>query len=239
MVVFQSNSVSQRFAMRIIFCATALLTLVPVALIVADDQSPSKFEVAKTTYTEEVSKVDNAISEAIENRLALAHKSGNIRAVDACLAEKKAFLEYGDLPLQTPIAQQRKLIELAKTMDKAYSDELKVLTREMKIPLAKALIKEQQSFHQRIAIRTTRITLMGDWKLQMGGYSSIFTFYPDGTMFHSTENFYGTWRVDLETQQIVVSPPGSTGGDRINLPLNPKGTNGLSTSGGVFKLTKK
>ncbi len=226
--------------MKIVFFTAVLLILVPVALIVADEKSPSKFEAAKATYEAEISKLDNAIAEAIDNRLAQAQKSGNIRAVDVCLTEKKAFLEYGDLPLQTPTAQQRRLSELAKTMDKAYSDELKLLTKEKKIPLAKALMKEQQSFHQRIAIRTTRITLMGDWKLQMaGGYSSVFTFYPDGTMFHSTENFHGTWRIDLDTQQIIVAPPGSTAGDKINLPLNPKGTNGLSSSGGAIKLTKK
>jgi hypothetical protein len=58
-------------------------------------------------------------------------------------------------------------------------------------------------------------------------------------MFHSTENFRGTWKVDLATQRITVYPPNGKGnGDKINLPLDPTGTTGLSSSGGVFKLTK-
>ena len=233
------TAASQRLEMIIKFC-TVLLLFMPVALTVADDQpTRSEFEVAKSTYESEVSKVDNVISETINKRLAVAKKSGNSRAVEAILAEQKAFAEYGDLPLLTPAVQQRKLSELAKIMDKVYSDELKNLTREMKTGEAEAMEKEQRAFRQRNSIRTTRMTLIGAWKLQMGNYTSTYTFYPDGTMFHSTENFRGTWRVDLDTQQIIVAPPGSTIGDKINLPLNPKGTEGLSSSGGVFNLTKQ
>jgi hypothetical protein len=58
-------------------------------------------------------------------------------------------------------------------------------------------------------------------------------------MFHSTENYRGTWKVDLEKGRIIVLPPGGDRGDEINLPLNPRGTEGLSSSGGTFKLTKK
>jgi hypothetical protein len=58
-------------------------------------------------------------------------------------------------------------------------------------------------------------------------------------MYHSTENYRGTWEVVPEQRRIIVRPPNGGDGDKINLPLNPKGTEGLSSSGGVFKLTKK
>lgn len=207
----------------------------------AEDGQPvsSECEVAKATYESEVNKVETSISELLKKRLAVARNSGNSRAVDALLADQKAFEEYGDLPLQTPTGQQRKLSDMAKFMDKAYSEEVKRLTGEMKAAEAAAIENEQKAFRQRNSLRTTRITLMGEWKLQKGNYTSNFTFYPDGTMYHSTEEFRGTWRVDLEAQQIIVQAPESTSSDRIILPLDPKGTEGLSSSGGGFKLTKK
>lgn len=216
-------------------CQFFLSLIIAMAPGFADE---SDFETAKANYDAEVGKIYTVISEAIDKRLVVAQKSGQAQTVAAVLAEQKAFVDYGDIPPKTPVPQQKKLAELAKIMDEAYFDELKNLTKSMMLVEAEALKKAQADFRQRIAIQTTRITLMGTWKLQMGSYNSNFTFYPDGTMFHSTENFRGTWRVDLTTQQIIVSPPGGGGGDQINLPLDPKGTSGLSSSGGVFKLTK-
>jgi len=165
---------------------------------------PSEFEAAKATYESEVNKVETSITELLKKRLTVARNSGNSRAVDALLADQKAFEDYGDLPLQTPAGQQRKLSDMAKFMDKAYSEEVKRLTSEMKTAEAAAIENEQKAFRQRNSLRTTRITLMGEWKLQKGNYTSNFTFYSDGTMYHSTEEFRGTWRVDLEAQQIIV-----------------------------------
>ena len=217
-----------------------VVTISAVSCLAEDAPDTSKFETAKATYEAEAGKIHELISDAIDQRVAKAQRSGQPQAVAVALAEQEAFVEYGDIPPTTPASQQRKLATLAKFMDDAYSSEVKALTKAMKSAEAAALVKEQQAFRHRIALQSTRKTLMGTWKLKMSNYSTDFTFFPDGTMYHSTENHRAKWHVDLETNQIIVLPPGGKGrGDRINLPLNPRGTEGISSSGGTFKLTKK
>lgn len=213
--------------------------LMAVAPCLAEEPAPSEFEAAKAKYQTETEKIYEAISVSISKRLEAAQEAGQAQATTIVLAEQKAFGDYRDIPHYIPGMQQLKLIELAKGMDAAYSSEIKNLTKAKKNEEAESLRKEQRDLRQRVAIQNTRKTLLGKWKLQMGNYSSDFTFYPDGTMFHSAENFRGTWQVDPVTQRIIVSPPGGGNGDKINLPLDPKGTSGQSSNGGMFKLTKK
>jgi hypothetical protein len=106
---------------------------------------------------------------------------------------------------------------------------------------ARAIEKEHDAFRFGVAIQQTRATLLGSWKLKMGGYETTLTFYPDGTVFHSTASFKGTWQVDLPTKCIQVRPPKTEkdeDGDMINLPLNPGGTTGRSSASGTFVATK-
>jgi len=223
-----------------LFCRVFLVLVIAATPSLAEQTSDqSKFEAAKAAYEAETGRIYAVISASIEKRLGAAQKSGQKQVVAALVAEQKAFEDYKDIPPTTPAALQRKLASFTRIMDDAYSDEVKTLTKAGEAEGAKALEKEQQEFRQRVAIQSTRRTLMGTWKLQMGSYKSDFTFFPDGTMFHSTENFRGTWEVDLETRRILVKAPNGGGTDKINLPLDPKGTEGLSSSGGVFKLTKK
>lgn len=83
---------------------------------------------------------------------------------------------------------------------------------------------------------------MGTWKLELGEYRSDFTFHPNGTMFHSTENHMGTWVIDGKKQRILVYGPGGAGpgkpADEIPLPLDVRGTKGTGANGGMITLTK-
>lgn len=194
---------------------------------------------AKSEYNNESAKVMEALLESLEKKLSVARKRGQQPVVDVLLAEQKALQQYGDLPQSTTQSQFQRLVSLAGILDKAYSETRLELTKLGKIADAKMIESEQEDFRFRKSIQQTRATLMGTWRLKMGSYTSDFTFFPDGTMFHSAANFRGTWIVDLDKKAIVVRAPGKdTGGDQINLPLDPQGTKGRGRNG-AFTLTKK
>lgn len=205
----------------------------------------SELERVKTLYSTEIVRVEAMIGDAVEKRLIAARKGGNKKLVDLIEIEQKAFQDYSDIPPATPAVVRKKAATLAATLDRAYVAALRSLTKEGLDDEAAAVQKEYDEFQFRIAMRQTRSTLMGTWKLEMGGYWSDFTFHPDGTMYHSTEKHTGTWRVSVPKRCIMVFGPGGgdpatgSGADMINLPLDPRGTEGKGSNGGGFTLTKK
>jgi len=200
-----------------------------------------RLQTAKAIHSSEYNKVRDAIAKILDQRVSALQRQGNQPAVELLLAEKELFDQYGDLPSVTAPPHLKKLTTLASNLDKAFIKAREDATRQGRLNDARVIEKEHDVFRFGVAIRQTRATLLGSWKLKLGGSETTLTFYPNGTVFHSTESSKCNWKVDLPKKCIQVRPPRiqkDEDGDMINLPLNPGGTTGRSLAGGTFVVTK-
>jgi hypothetical protein len=225
---------------------TIVLLLLPGAVHGEPDPTSVKDDLdrARATYTAEFTEATQGIEDALTKRLTAARKAGNKQLIDAIENEAKAFHDLGEIPPPTPSALRRKITSLDSAMEKALAIAIRDFVKLGMAAEADAAEKERTEFHDKIALRQTRTTLMGKWTLKMtGGYTTDCTFYPDGTMFHSTANQVFTWELDAKKRLVLFCGPDGGGParnrEKIMLPLDVRGTKGLAVSGEAFTLTKK
>lgn len=199
-----------------------------------------KLSEEKLEYEAGVAKVISDLTKTAERKLEQAESRGQQKTVEVLISELKGLGSYGDLPPWSAVGHRNKLNSLVKKMDSRYSEARVELVKLQLSEVASQIDREQEEFRFLASMRATRTTLLGTWNLKMPNYSSNFTFFPDGTMYHSTQNFKAVWNVDLPSKQIVIGlEKAGRRRDRIYLPLNARGTKGKSSSGGEFTLTKK
>lgn len=226
-------------------CAGLLLLLVSHESLMGQSNEStihSRLSKAKAFYASESAKVQEAIANSIDRRLAAARTMGDKSLVEAIELERKTFEEHKDVPPAAPAGLKQRAASLVATMENAYMAAIREFVRSNKDAEAAAVEKELAEFQQKILILRTREVLIGTWTLEMGNYSSDITFRPDGTYFRSRENHSAPWKLNPEKRYLLMYGPGGSdndAADRVNLPLDPKANKGTSWTGPTFTLTRK
>ncbi len=197
---------------------------------------------AKETYTTEMLKLHEAISESLERRMNVARKMGNKAIADSVALEQKKFNEQGEIPRSAPASLRRRAAVLSAGLETAYATAIRDFLKAGRDDAAAVAEKDLMEFQELVLVGRARTLLIGTWTLELGNYKSDLTFYPDGTFFHSYENHTAPWKIDAKNKCLLLYCPGGSGtdkADKINLPLDPKMNRGLSWTGPMFTFTKK
>jgi hypothetical protein len=81
--------------------------------------------------------------------------------------------------------------------------------------------------------------LLGKWGVRVGPtFRTEWTFEADGTVTSTNGEAKGTWRVDGEAgaETVLIKWPIAQAWDRLNLPLDPKKSTGVSSAGTDWKV---
>lgn len=207
-----------------------------------DTSTQHALDQAKETYTTEMLKLHEAISDSLERRMNVARKMGNKAIADSVTLEQKKLNEQGQIPRSAPANLQRKAAVVAAGLENAYATAIRDFLKSGRDDAAAVVEKELAEFQELPTIGRSRLLLIGTWTLEMGNYVSDLTFYPNGTFFHSRENHTAPWKIDVKNKCLLLYGPGGSGNDKadkINLPLDPKMNRGVSWTGPMFTFTKK
>jgi hypothetical protein len=109
-------------------------------------------EKAKKAYSEAVEKAKHALVEGFATAIKTATGSGNLDVVKALQAEKEAFEGSGKLPSSARMkpaltAYHTSLKQAMATIEKAYDQTIKDLTKAMKFSEAEAVQTQRKEFH--------------------------------------------------------------------------------------------
>ena len=160
---------------------------------------------AKREHKVGVTAVIDDLVETAERKLDQAESRGQQQVVEVLKSEIIGLKGYGDLPPWTTSGHRNKLLALDKKMDKAYTDARTALVKAGNSDAATQIDMEQEDFRFLAAIRTTRVTLLGTWRLTMPNYASKFTFSltEQCTIPPRTSGPFGMWMYQVSRLSLV------------------------------------
>jgi tetratricopeptide (TPR) repeat protein len=212
-------------------CCIGLLSLTLLALqqpIFADepDAFRADLEKAKKAYAEAVAKSNSDLLSALDDAILAAAKDAALEEVKELQAARKEFDATGKLPTTNRLGKaktefSRANIAAIATMDKAYDEAVKSLTKALKIEQADAIKTEWKDFQRTCARgstpKTAPITMAPRPPGMPGPFEYIFYECKKGDkikMIHKDEGFcylvgiHGAFYGGGESAQITIEKDG-------------------------------
>ena len=194
-------------------------------------------EGARRSYQNDIDKFNTSVVELVEKKIEAARKGGNKTLVDGLEAELEQFQGDGILPSTSPAKHDRQRAALRARLERAYESAIKKCTRAGEDSLAENLEQEATDFRHELALKAARRKILGTWKLRLGNYMTDLVFKADGAVINTKEIRTAKWTIDVAAGFVFVeySPVYI---DKISLPLNFKGTQGVTGNGRKFVIAK-
>lgn len=112
-----------------------------------EDPVEQKLVESKAQFESATENARTALIEALQKKEDSAKKSGNLQLLLAVQADVKAFEENGDLPKSVPTGVYEGQMKRARVrLEAAYSEAVKLYTKDGSVELAKAVQKELDEF---------------------------------------------------------------------------------------------
>ena len=203
----------------------------------AKDSTQSKVEKARSTFQSETEKLNTSVLGAMEKRVELVRKQGDKDALDVLNTEIKRFESGGPMPSFLPEAYHKKQIVMLQRVGNALEAAQKDYTKKGKDAEAESLSYELKAVRNVLQFIEVRRTIVGTWRMTAGCFGADVVFYADGTA-HTSTLHKCTWEFDAEKQQLTWTYPHGLQ-EMVKLPIDPRGTKGVSSVGTEIVITKK
>lgn len=216
-----------------------VLTCASLGIALGDDsaQTRQKVEKAQTTYQSESEKLRTSVKEAMEKQVEIARKSGNKTALDVLNKEISQFESGGPIPSFLPEAYHKKQIVMLQRLENALDAAVKEYTKKGNDSDADSVAKELKSIRDVLQFIEVRRMIVGTWKLKAGSFEAEVAFSGDGTA-HTSTNHDCSWAFNADKQVLTWTYPHGLK-ESVNLPIDTRGTKGMSSRGVKFVITKK
>lgn len=203
----------------------------------AKDPTHQQVEKARMIFQSESEKLKTSVKEAMDKQVELARKSGNKDAIDHLNKEIERFESGGPIPSFLPDAYHKKQVVMLQRIEKSLDAAVKEYTKKGKDNEAEPLSKELKSVRSVLQFIDVRRTIVGTWRMTAGGFAADVTFFADGTA-HTSTMHECTWEFDPEKQQLAWTYPHGLV-EMVKLPIDTRGTKGVSSAGTEIVITKK
>lgn len=203
----------------------------------AKDPTRQKVVKARATFQSEAEKLKTSVKEAMEKRVEVARKSGDKDALDVLNKEIERFESGGPIPSFLPEAYHKKQIVMLQRIENVLEAAVKDYTKKGKDGEAKPLSAELKSVRNVLQFIDVRRTIVGTWKMTAGSFAADVVFSADGTAQTSTLHKC-IWEFDAEKQQLTWTYPHGLK-EMVKLPIDTRGTKGVSSTGTEIVITKK
>lgn len=224
---------------RIMVTLTSTFLAVFAASNVWGDEDPIKTRIERSqqSYQKEMDEHSTSVIKIIEGKIEVARKSGNRAQIDSLNADLESFKNDEILPMFVSMAVRRKQAVMRAKLEKAYESAIKEYSKASQDAQAKEIGQQLKDFRNEPARRLAKKSLLGTWQVTSGNYTTAFTFDADGTVKYDTEKVTLPWKIDVENGYVLTGDPDAPT-DKIKLPLDEKGTSGLSANGNTIVLKK-
>lgn len=215
--------------MQKLLVVLGMVLLTSATAVTAADEDPikAKLDTARKEFDAKSEKYTKSVNEWLDKKEETARKAGNKTLVDQIKQVHETFQDTGELHVAPPPDVLKILTGARTAYEAALVSAVKDYTKAKKDDEAAAATARLKEFREEIDPRTPiKKSLLGTWKITMGDYKAEWTFKEDGTLTSTAGNVkQGNWAIDLNRRAVLIVW-GKDLTDKIDLPLNPKGTAG-------------
>ncbi len=136
-----------------LWAVATILALACAAPAAQPDPVKAKIDKARTTYENELTAAEKAVTEALDNAESAARKRGDKLALDKIKAERELFELAGVLPKVVPGAATQKAVAARKALESACTVAVKEYTKANKDAEAEAVEKERAELKNAAGLR--------------------------------------------------------------------------------------